>query len=561
MTAQMKATLNQMFKDILTVPLPPDRIRMHVLMNSLDYKTAGEPGTQSKTVLYTLGNPYGMGYNQIADCQVIDGKEVATKQGNGDHSVQNPELLKIILKENVPVNEDEEVFVITWDHGSAFGIFREVAADMAVVREPVYNDLAHYPYLAAFWRTAMEKDASLKALVAEQIKNKPLPLLQIKHTVYRMKETGSARAFAPEPDTRKQRTIPVSEAQKSDEDDQPFFLYQDENGLYRIQKGKPEGEGLINKTALELQAEDVREILHNKELAEVLTGWLGTSRQVGVLLMMNCWMMNLHTMYSLRERVSCLVAPQGDIGTPGYNYKNILRYLFKFRTLFLTPRELAVRCVMSAENRRMRKLSKKLRSDGKDKVDCWKIFAVDLQSAEEGETILNKRLGELETIIGLLLIKESLQEDTFCFYKAMRQVSYDFSMEEITDTNLVCMVDIVNWLRIFRDLDAMLPVFHNLPVNGDAIDGIRRLLKAIKLDTKNQRFILGKTNGNKVYEKAGPAIGYPPTGYGLFFPQYEITSVGLVVNAKEDLLLKKESFPWKRFIKTVYPPEVGSQIF
>jgi hypothetical protein len=32
-------------------------------------------------------------------------------------------------------------------------------------------------------------------------------------------------------------------------------------------------------------------------------------------------MMNMHTMYSLKETVKCLVAPQGNIDCPGYNLK------------------------------------------------------------------------------------------------------------------------------------------------------------------------------------------------------------------------------------------------
>lgn len=556
MTAQMKATLNQMFKDILTVPLPSKGVRMHVLMNSLDYKTAGEPGTQSKTLLYTLNNLQGTGCNQIR-CKVIDSKDVTTGEDNGAHPVQNPELLKIILKENIQVHEDEEVFLVTWDHGSAFGIFRETATDEAAVHEPVYANLEPYPHLAAFWHTAMEEDAALKQVVEDQIIQQPVPLLQIGHAVYRVKEAEMMTSLVTGPDIKQQQTIPLLDAQEDDEDDRPLFLYQDADGKYEILKGEPEGLGFAPEKTVELQAEDVREILHNRELAETIDYWL-SGKPVSVLVMMNCWMMNLHTMYALQGKVGCLVAPQGDIGTPGYNYKNILRYLFKPENP--SPQELAVRCVTSAENKRMRKLSKKLRSDGKDKVDCWKIFAVDLQSTEEGETVLNKRLGELETIIDLLLTEERLPDETVCFYRAMRQVAYDFSMEDIKDTNLVCMVDIVNWLRIFFDLDTMLPLHQTLPVEKAALKAIKKFLTAIT-SAKSQPFVLSKTNGGKVYENAGPAIGYPPTGYGLFFPQHKVTNVGLIANVKEDLLLQKVSFPWKQFIKAVYPKEVWKEIF
>jgi len=49
----------------------------------------------------------------------------------------------------ITIYPDEEVLLITWDHGSVFGIFRQTAPDMPVpaIRLPIDDQIDRYPYL------------------------------------------------------------------------------------------------------------------------------------------------------------------------------------------------------------------------------------------------------------------------------------------------------------------------------------------------------------------------------------------------------------------------------
>lgn len=202
MTDQMKAELNSMFKDILTVPLDSRRARMYVIMNSIDYKEGNGAATKAKTLFYEISNPHNLDYNQITRCEVIRNYEGTQARPNPKNPIQNPAFLKdkILTKNRIPVNDDEEVFFITWDHGSAFGIFREVdpgIADNAEIRKPIHYDLKRYPYLAEFWNKALEIDSDLKNM-ADPSNNPVFPsLIQIGHALFSVEAT-TAKSFSSE---------------------------------------------------------------------------------------------------------------------------------------------------------------------------------------------------------------------------------------------------------------------------------------------------------------------------------------------------------------------------
>jgi hypothetical protein len=99
MTEQMKATLDIMFKDILTVPLDPNRARMYVIMNSIDYKETVDSKTEAKTLFYEIGNPGYLKYNQITTCRVL-----RTDPGHDQHagSGQSGSKVRYSKKDIVP---------------------------------------------------------------------------------------------------------------------------------------------------------------------------------------------------------------------------------------------------------------------------------------------------------------------------------------------------------------------------------------------------------------------------------------------------------------------------
>jgi hypothetical protein len=73
----------------------------------------------------------------------------------------------------------------------------------------------------------------------------------------------------------------------------------------------------------------VNEILTNEELAQAIAEGFD-SYKVDVLVMMNCCMMNVNTIYALYKKsaVNYMVAPQAEINFPGYNYYQILMEMY-----------------------------------------------------------------------------------------------------------------------------------------------------------------------------------------------------------------------------------------
>lgn len=73
----------------------------------------------------------------------------------------------------------------------------------------------------------------------------------------------------------------------------------------------------------------VNEILTNEELAQAITEGFDSDK-VDVLVMMNCCMMNVNTIYALYKKsaVNYMVAPQAEINFPTYNYYQILKEMY-----------------------------------------------------------------------------------------------------------------------------------------------------------------------------------------------------------------------------------------
>lgn len=68
-------------------------------------------------------------------------------------------------------------------------------------------------------------------------------------------------------------------------------------------------------------------LLTNKELSSVIRSVLGAGKKLDLLVMYNCLMQNVFTQYELSGTVDYLVAPVSGIGHPGYNYREVFKYL------------------------------------------------------------------------------------------------------------------------------------------------------------------------------------------------------------------------------------------
>jgi hypothetical protein len=552
MTREMKATLNQMFKDMITVPIDHRKARIHVIFNSIDFKKG--KNTRAKTLLYKIGNPYDLDFNEIIDCDVISSRDGSLQNPNPGTPLQNPKLLTAILRK-ISLESDEEVFFVTWDHGSGFGIFREEELRIAEIPKPIYDDIERYPYLAMFWNAALKKDSTLKQLM-NKVEKQVLPdTVQIGHNLYRVEYTGNNLGFdISRLKMQKHLNIVLSDALTPRQNF--LIVFNDNTSQFEVSDYNLENNWMASKIEIaKLTSTGVREILSNDELANSFNSWLGKRNKIGVLLMMNCWMMNMHSMYSFANTVHYLVAPQSDIGVPGYNYKAILHYIFK-DTHKVSAKNLAVKCVKTIETKRMRRRSMALRTDRIDIIDTWKVFALDLQVRDiDGKRLLLNQVSALRRLIKLInsTFDPDSDQEARWMYKYIRSVSYDFSAGDIM------MIDILNWCLSLMFADGFFSVEGKSKLDPNGVkDELIRFRKQILRNKPLPSLLLAKTAGQLVYllddDPFLPTtvISIEPKGYSFFFPLFEIQSnilhSGLLQNVRKDKLLT--SLPgWKKFLK------------
>ncbi len=297
-----------------------------------------------------------------------------------------------------------------------------------------------------------------------------------------------------------------------------------------------------------LEKVGIPEILKNDELSSVFTQWLG-EKKVSVLLMMNCWMMNLHTMYSLHKTVDCLVAPQGGISSPGYNYPDIIRFINDNKGIEV--RDLAIACVTSCENTFAFRRAKYLNKKDPYTIKSWKIIAIDLQTKnDDGTLLLMTQLAAFSDLVNVLnfRIKNDPATELKYLLKYVRSVCYDFT------ENTAYMIDIINWCLSIKYADEDFNT-----VSPKLFPDIRNKIVAFRDATigleKGKSLVLSKSRGESLYVSNDPltpkaVITLDPTGYSLFFPECSFNKNEKVTdNAKSDRLLKECLSNWKEFLQ------------
>ncbi len=556
MLEKMKVALNSMFEDILTNPIDNERSRLFVIMNSIKFVPDSDaPEAEDRTILYQIENNPATGRNDITSCRLID-----NIRDNGENLGAGPlhtdkKLAKIFQETHL--RDDEEIVLNTWDHGFSFGIFKDRAlSDKNARKRDNISDNSRFPYIKVFWDRVIQEDAYKNLCQCKMKKARYYSTIQVDNTLYKI-ETDK---------------LGLKNVQKelSSEDFANFYCLEKESGNGYALKFNQKALEIMNPNA-DSQAENsgnsankiplesgVAEILTNKELSEAIKLWIGESRKVGILIMTNCWMMNLHTMYALRDRVKCLVAPQGDIDCPGYNYGEIIRQINLPAGRRLTVQNLAGKCIKSTESPEARKKAATLNKNDQEIIDVFTIFAMDLEKKDsQGKSLLESHIDALKRIIVSLNqeLKDPLGDPELKFLlKYVRSVCFDFS------DNSTMMVDILNWAlsTSFAEEDFRIADF-KFPGDYDA-EFIR--LRDLVLDSNNPSLIIAKTRGKKVYSsgnkvKPFAVINLQPNGYSLFFPMYDLRKhkdfENLRKNAQTDPLMNDRLPEWKEFLTFIDP--------
>lgn len=552
MSTEMRVEINEMLKDIVKVPLNTARARMFVILNGIKYHfpvTAKAPTIETKSILYEITRCKDDDMNCLEKCDIIS---------NGPDVLQTAEKLANILK-HILVKDDEEVFFITWDHGSAFGIFRDMEPQPPELMLPINDrdELKHFHYLKLFWEWALKKE-DIEKFQYKDDPDRPSCVVQLGHELYiaslakevagnlvPFMKNGNANSFF-SIDRKKSRLVFNRDGYIKSNASNKNKEVADEKAIPQIEAVAMVG----------LPNARITEILHNPELASAFKSWLG-GKKVGVLLMMNCWMMNLHNMYAMQDCVKCLVAPQGDIACPGYNYRDILKFINNPDNVF-NARDLANICVESCENSFAKRRAKRLNKKHPDTIDSWKIIAVDLEILHADRTSLfTKQLQSLEALVAVLVdrVKTSNTPELRYMLKYIRSVCHDFTNQG------TLMVDIMNWCLSVKSADKFFLPDHSR-VLGDIEAGIVQFRDLVFKSNGQSALLINSTAGKSVYAIADPllpvaVINLAPSGYSLFFPQYSFSdNPNMIDNVKSDPLLNGTLKGWKEFLTTVIDPEI-----
>jgi hypothetical protein len=542
---KLKTMLNDLLGEIINAVIDPDRSRILVALNNIRFIGDDHAGEKilNETKLY--------GINADDTGNVIDSCKVISNEDQDGKVLQNPKILDKLFSE-INLHPDEELLLMTWDHGSSFGIFRREPTSVNVSRTRMRADqnLHQYPYLDFFLAYALNNNApeitqenSAQGIIPVQVGRYLLKIRNTSSNVAKLElfdkkgingqyheNTGKITAVI-SPDAA--LALPVTA------DTSMAVLQNAENH-------ETENTGI---DALPL----IPEILKNSELNGTLKTWL-KERKVGVLLMFNCWMMNMHSMFAFQDSVQCFVAPQGNIDLPGYNINAILREINDANNERLSASELASLCVTTVDDAYSQAKAIVLCPDDPDVTERFKIFAVDLGKMTDTKSNFSLQIRLFRDLLIVLNNKLTANQaqggELKYFFKYIRSACFDFS------GGFTMTVDIVNWILSIKATDRRQPRrFLNL--TNDLILPMNNFLQAV--NDIQASIVINCSSGKKVYEKerkSAPdiaSIQLPPSGYSIFFP---IADHSELLNLRDNILsddLIKQLPEWRTFLGLIEP--------
>lgn len=402
-------------------------------------------------------------------------------------------------------------FLNTWDHGSAFGMFTnrnsvESMHDWEFARRSI-----KYPAIRRFMRE-----------VPESRGQKPKRVPRLANDVKKM-YYFQGRAF----------TFKNNEPRDTLETLAPILLFKESgNSKLPLQAFIRFGANISAPVDHEIVIHN--EMLENSELSKGIS--MGINDRVDVLLMMNCWMMNLDTISLMANSTEYLVAPQSGIEKDVYNYPALLDYIFRKtrQSTGLSPGELAKFCIDSI------RIYSPDRDNVRDMVEECAVFAFHLSRVPEIksqiETLIN---GFIELALDAHQRSEpNDQERLIMFLKLAAIYSFHFD-----DQQSLFQIDFLHWIKNLR--------FSTIP-NGTLIeDGYLNDIITEIGSPGDICSLLGKLNVTE------PHIGtkWASSGSG-FVKEYDPSGLSIYLPSKPLDRIQKERI--EKYFKEASPGEKRS---
>lgn len=349
------------------------------------------------------------------------------KEYSEKNLVKSADLLKTVFQDIESCFAAEKNMIITWDHGSAFGIFKSTITDEASTPASSFD---------TFFSTISEQKifsegTSVSKFTFNIVQNKKFSKL----------EPEVAVTLAPD--------VAVED-------------------------------GVLGK---------IEDILTNDELGTAIAGGF-KNRKVDVLIMFNCYMQNMHTCYSLIDRVDFLVAPEGIISEPGYNYSIILKSIANYRDI--DPQKLAAIAVTSMRE-------KFICAGQSEKFEEHAMFAIDLTGYK---TIIEK-MRRLVKFLGDQMALNTI-------FKANLIMSRSPCYELDLPLNY-SMIDFINWLTYLTSI-----------IHTESLITLKE-----DFESAYNKLIIAGDSGNNVYvvttrKSWERDSNVKPKGVTIYFPTTEL---------------------------------------
>ncbi|MGC4101208.1 hypothetical protein [Ferruginibacter sp.] len=384
---ELLQTLDSLCEDILKSKLFENRISVYAIFSTLNYKKNSKG--VSSTFLFQIKE--GVNNKNVILCQEFE----SVKKTEKEITISKVEDLGKIFKE---INEREKnteykILLNTFDHGSVFGIFKnnQTKIEKMIEWSTVVNE-SYCFYLKEFAK-------AVQAVIKNNAKEGTMEFSDIRELVNSKKEFRLQG--------NKLYEFPV----------------EDKKSGINITK-------LLMQMSLENGVEYKVELLSNKELAESIKMGFET-KKIDVVVMMNCWMMNIDTMCWLKDSVDILIAPQTGIEFPAYNYKSIMECFYDSakKGEVLLPESLTDSIIDTIKDETGK------RAATREAIGRWAIFAVKLSSEDKlsRSTLIDLLVEKINEFAGYLLTvittteKDALKRKNlieFC-----TRLAYNFDVE------------------------------------------------------------------------------------------------------------------------------------
>ena len=514
--------LDKLLERLYKTKFDKSNIKIYIIYGSLNYKKTSDDSEAQKLhsdvhIFQLQSKIYG---NNMVHLKIIENGEIPERSENdlGTFSLQRKKSLKKTFNYIKGLNKgDNKVKYIlnTWDHGSVFGIFKS-EIHIRVVRGFPEITKEEYPNLFFLIKKIPRLNANIPPLDKSVVvfeKDNFLNKINLGNiiSIDKFKELIHNKILVFETnDSGEMIKLNHPNLLKKFDSEEEFINWLEILEYFPISADKT---SFLNAMlSFNIQPAGILEILTNEELSGAIEESFG---KIELISMMNCWMMNLHSLYAFRNCVEYLIAPQGGISEPGYDYKSIIELINKPK---INTNKIIKKYISSSYN-----FKNKERKNKKTEINSWAIMAA---TVFKNKDIINDSLvKEIESIAQILV--EELESKTntkeeereilrkLSFVHFMAKISYNFSYGE-----RYFQLDLLNWLQT---LDGFNPVQEDFPIlkNFEKEHVVRVQKLSSQLFLRNARYL------NHVYDfqvennTGSPFRGvtiYKPNGLSIYLP-------------------------------------------